>query len=53
MKKSKCEHRNTIDVGDNDYMAVACTDCQKILGGIYINRKKKYGKYQRNNSVFW
>lgn len=26
-----CAHENTIDIGDEEHMAVGCTDCEKIL----------------------
>ena len=28
-----CHHLNTIDVGDEDNLVIACTDCETILGG--------------------
>lgn len=27
----KCEHANTIDVGDEEHSVIACTQCEKIL----------------------
>lgn len=35
-----CKHENTLDVGDEDSIAVMCTDCEKLLSNDFFGTQK-------------